>query len=389
MDDMLDLSILYVEDDDVAMELLGNYLQEMYSKVYFAKDGEEGLELFKTKDIDVVLTDIGMPKMDGLEMSRLILEIDENIPIVVISAFGDTQNLLKSVNIGIHNYLIKPLSVDKLDFILDRISNKIQDKKLIAKYKDELEQMNSSLELKVKDEIEKNAHKDALLMSQSKTAQMGELLSMIAHQWRQPINAISSSGMNLALRHSMGLLEDKDITEHTQLIERQTQYTSSIIDDFMNFFKPEKEKKKFNIKKMFESIGHIIKAQLNSKDISLELVGQDIEIFSYEKELSNVMLNLISNSRDAFKDQKEKKIVISVLKNDDQIEIIYQDNAGGIDEKIVNRIFDAYFTTKEHGKGTGIGLYMTRRIVNEVLNGDIFVSNRDDGAEFRIELINK
>jgi len=185
----------------------------------------------------------------------------------------------------------------------------------------------------------------------------------------------------------MNILTDDDILEHSQFIENQTQNMSNIINDFMDFFKTENDKNNFSITELLHKINYILNAQLKDKNISLEIVGENIKIYSYEKELANVLLNFISNSVDAFNDVNvdENKIKISVIEKEDKsIEIIFKDNAGGIKESNLDKIFDAYFTTKEQGKGTGIGLYMTRRIVYEVLGGEISVSNVDNGVEFKI-----
>ena len=384
---MFDLRILYVEDDADTRELFSSLLEEYSTKLYVAEDGLEGLEIYKKHHIDIILTDVSMPKMNGLEMAETILDINNQAYIVILSAYSDSEYLQKAIGIGINNYLLKPINIDKLENVLDKIASQIETKKQLELHKKEIENLNRTLHKKVKEEIEKNAKKDTLLLSQSKSSQMGELLSMIAHQWRQPLNAISSSTININLKNQMNILTDDDILEHSQFIENQTQNMSNIINDFMDFFKTENDKNNFSIIELLHKINYILDAQLKDKNISLEIVGENIKIYSYEKELANVLLNFISNSVDAFNDVNvdENKIKISVVEKEDKsIAITFKDNAGGIKESNLDKIFDAYFTTKEQGKGTGIGLYMTRRIVYEVLGGEISVSNVDNGAEFKI-----
>ena len=381
---MLKLNILYVEDDKDTRESFSDLLEEYCSKLYVAKNGLEGLEIFKNNHIDIVLSDITMPKMNGLEMAEAIFDINENMYIIILSAYSDIHHLQKAINLGINNFLLKPIDIDKLEDSLNKITKQIKNAR-------ELEKLNQTLNARVQEEIEKNAKKDVLLLSQSKSSQMGELLSMITHQWRQPLNAISSSSISISLKNQMDTLAKEDINVHTEFLETQTQHMSKIINDFMDFFKPENNKKLFSIKELIHKIKYIIEAQLKYERISLNIIGEDIKIFSYENELSNVILNFISNSVDAFNDLEidDKKIEISVIdKDNDLIEIIFKDNAGGIKEDKLDKVFDAYFTTKEQGKGTGIGLHMTKRIVNEVLDGDIYVSNVDNGAEFRIIIEN-
>ena len=381
---MYDLKILYVEDNQNVRESLGEYLKEVSKNVYFAKDGKEALEVFED-DTDLVISDIAMPNMNGLELSKELLK-NHKIPIILTTAYNENKYLLEAINLGISYYLLKPINLKKLNEILNKIATqKEKDEKLIQ-YQKELKELNEKLEEKVKDEIEKNKQKDAMLFTQSKQAQMGEMLSMIAHQWRQPLNVISTSAININIKQQLGILSDEDIKKHTETVEFQTQNMSKTIDSFMNFFKPENEKSNFCLYDLIEEMSYIINAQLKQKGIELELVGEKIEIQSYRNELTQVLLNLVSNAKDAFEEKniENKKITISVEKRENKIEIKVKDNAGGIDEKYLDRIFNPYFTTKEQGKGTGIGLYMSRRIVREVLNGEIYASNIGDGAEFKI-----
>jgi signal transduction histidine kinase len=389
MQDKIDLNVLIVEDNKECRNILNDYLNELCSCVYLSTNPLEAISIFKNKTIDVVITDVHMPQMSGLDMAEEILKTNEEIPIIVISGFDDSKYLYKAINMGIYNYLIKPINPDLLYKKLKRIASRKQDKIDLENYKIELETINKNLLDEVQREVQKNKIRDTILFSQAKAAQMGELLNMIAHQWRQPLNAISGSTINLSVRKEIGLLEDNDIFEHVEFVEKQTQHMSQTINDFMNFFKPSKEKNSFCIKELLEKIHTIVDAQLKNKSITLKLIGEEIIFDSYEKELSNVFLNFISNSRDAFESLNidNKQIIIKVdKKENNEIEIIYQDNAGGIPQDIIEKIFNPYFTTKDQGKGTGIGLYMTKRIVEEVLKGNISVTNIDNGVEFIIKI---
>ena len=385
---MYDLKVLYVEDNVDIMESLSAYLKDICKDVYLAKDGIEALKIFKTNSIDVVITDILMPNMNGLELSKKILSIDNDIPIIITTAHNENDYLYEAINLGIQNYLLKPIDLKKLDSILDKIFQQKEKDRKIENYQRKLAEINTQLEEKVKSEIAKNKQKDIQLFSQSKHAQMGEMLNMIAHQWRQPLNVISASCVSMNLKLQLNKLKEEDILEHTKVVGHQTQNMSKTIDNFMNFFKPESNKSEFCLKELIEEMNYIVNAQLKHNDIEMELTGENIKIYSYKNELIQVLLNLVSNAKDAFEDKdiSDKKITISVEEQNKQIEIKVQDNAGGIEDKYIDRIFDAYFTTKEQGKGTGIGLYMSKRIVEEVLNGDISVSNTNAGAEFKITL---
>jgi len=150
-------NILYVEDENDSREFFSQLLQDYCTNLFIAKDGQEGLELYKKNPIDVVLTDITMPKMNGLEMSKKILEIDEDAYIVVLSAYGESDFLHKAIDIGIHNYLLKPIDIEKLEDVLNKINKQLRTSKLQELHTQELKEINQTLHQKVKEEIAKNA----------------------------------------------------------------------------------------------------------------------------------------------------------------------------------------------------------------------------------------
>jgi len=231
--------------------------------------------------------------------------------------------------------------------------------------------------------------KDTMLMQQAHSAQMGEMINMIAHQWRQPLNAISSAAIKLNLQNSMGILSEEEITQTSQFIEKMTQKMSQTINDFMDFAKPTKQKEYIKFDEILEEILAIIGPQLHNRDIILTTkIETNVELYTYKKELEHILINILSNARDALEEQSviEKRIHLHIYLKNALCIIKIQDNAGGIDEAIIERIFDPYFSTKETHKGTGLGLYMSKKILQEHLNGDIFVRNNEDGAEFTILL---
>jgi len=230
--------------------------------------------------------------------------------------------------------------------------------------------------------------KEQQLLQQSKLAQMGDMMSMIAHQWRQPLNAISASSINLSLMSSMGMLEDEKLQESSKFIQDQTQKMSQTIDTFMNFVKPAKESKEFTLSHTVEAIIHIMGIQLANHNIKVNIVSKDddISLIGFEDLLEQVIINLLSNARDAFEelDIENKKIDITIdTKNSIPI-IIIEDNAGGIPKEIQNKIFNPYFTTKEQGKGTGIGLYMSMDIMKKSFGGDLVYSAVEGGSRFEL-----
>jgi len=230
---------------------------------------------------------------------------------------------------------------------------------------------------------------ERILLQQSKQAQMGEMINMIAHQWRQPLNAISASAIQLDMKNDMEILTGEDVKKTTRFIEKTTQDMSRTIDDFMNFSKPINKKEIVTVQRVLGDILRLMGAQLRNHNITfISDIQEDITLLTYRKDLEHILINLIANARDAFdgKEIQKKKILVKSYRKDNRCIIEVIDNAGGIQAEVIERVFEPYFTTKEQGKGTGLGLYMSKKIVRENLNGDLCVKNLHDGALFRIEL---
>jgi len=244
--------------------------------------------------------------------------------------------------------------------------------------------LSFALSVKTKQLITEKKEQEQMLIHQSRLASMGEMLANISHQWRQPLNRIASFIMNMQL-HIMDNYEDEKYL-NKKLVESQHQleYMSSTIDDFTEFYKKDKQKEEFFVSGAVENSYTIIDSSLRTNNIDLEIkVINDFKINSYKKELSQVLLNLIQNAKDALliNQIKNPKIIITI----DQNKIFIQDNAKGIHSDIINKIFDPYFTTKEKHKGTGLGLYMSKVIIEKNMKAKITVENQNDGAFFIID----
>lgn len=254
-----------------------------------------------------------------------------------------------------------------------------------------LEDLNINLEKRVEEEIRKNEANTQQLIQQSRLAQMGEMISMIAHQWRQPLSAISATTNNLILKMIIEDRVDKEyFDKELKLITDYSQYLSSTIDDFRNFFKSDKEKIEFNLKDIIEKSISMIKTSLDSKSIIvIKNIEDNYKLYTYPSELQQVILNILKNAEDALTEKKhiDRKITISTKKiEDNRVCVNIADNGGGIKDTIIDKIFDPYFSTKNKKDGTGLGLYMSKIIINEHCNGKLRVENSDEGARFSIEL---
>ena len=235
--------------------------------------------------------------------------------------------------------------------------------------------MNKKLAIRIKKELDKHQEKDRILAQQQKMVAMGQMIENIAHQWRQPLSVISTSASGLKLKKQLNILEDEELIKSIDKIVDTAKYLSDTIDDFRYFFKPQKDKTKFSLAKNIEKSLSFLEATLKENSIKVEFDYEDIDIIAYETELIQVFINIINNSKDAFIEKKieDRVIFISIKKFPNRILIEIKDNAGGVEEDILDKVFEPYFTTKQ--KGSGIGLYMSNQIIKTHLNGDIFMKN--------------
>lgn len=249
----------------------------------------------------------------------------------------------------------------------------------------EMQGLNIHLERQSK----KSQEQDKMLMQQSRYAAMGEMINAIAHQWRQPINALNLVIANIQDAHKFGKLDeaflDKSVTKSNRLIQKM----SSTIDDFRDFFKPEKEKSEFLIEDVVQDTISLLDGVLKNYDIYVHADYEaDVTAMGYPNEFSQAVLNVLNNAKDAMVEKNVflKEIYVKIRRDDSNVYLCIEDTAGGIPEDIKGKIFDPYFTTKGSAEGTGIGLYMTKSIIDDHMNGSISVENGEKGAVFTISI---
>jgi PAS domain S-box-containing protein len=229
----------------------------------------------------------------------------------------------------------------------------------------------------------------AIVIQQARLAAMGEMIGNIAHQWRQPINALGLILQDIDQAYRFGELDQPYIDTISAKAMEQIHYMSNTIDDFRNFFNPNKDKKVFSLNKSIENTKNILKQGISNSSIECSItIPEDFFIYGYKNEFSQVIFNLISNAKDALLSNPPKTpwIKVNVTSKNQTAEITVSDNGGGISPDILPSIFDPYFTTKEEGKGTGIGLYMAKKIIEEHMEGTLLVNNTKEGACFTIVL---
>jgi signal transduction histidine kinase len=244
--------------------------------------------------------------------------------------------------------------------------------------------------LHLKEDLAKEEKKQFLLMRQSKFAQMGEMIENIAHQWRQPLAQINSNIWVLSMILEKQKLSKKEaVFEQLQDIEDITNYMSSTIDDFRDFFHPEKSKETFSLKDAFDNSMLILKGSFKSHHIKIEFeIDRYLEVHTFLKELEHVIVIILNNAKEALIHNSIKNPLIKVcgFKKQEHIVIEISDNAKGIKAEHIEKIFDPYFTTKHKSQNTGLGLYMAKMIVEKTLEGVLSVQNRPNGACFCISI---
>jgi signal transduction histidine kinase len=244
----------------------------------------------------------------------------------------------------------------------------------------ELQELNSDLEKKIAYEVEQSRQKDQIMFEQSRFAAMGEMVGNIAHQWRQPLNALVLVVQSFQMKKMVGKLDDKFIDEQVDEGMKLASSMSKTIDDFRNFFKPNRQEETFSINDTIKEAMDLVKVYYTKLDININLVCRnDFDAIGYPNEFTQVIMNLLSNSKDILCDKKKQKLNIEILVNMDKekkvgkISVI--DNGGGIDDAVIDRMFEPYFTTKHQSSGTGIGLYMSKEIIAKHMNGYIWAEN--------------
>jgi signal transduction histidine kinase len=229
----------------------------------------------------------------------------------------------------------------------------------------------------------KQEHKDKMIIQQSKMASMGEMLDNIAHQWRQPLSAITSLASGMKIQQELGILEDGDIETTSDKIVASAQFLSQTIEDFRGFLRKDKELRSFDLGSMVEKSLKIVEGTFHGIAVNLDC-QENLKVDGYPNELIQAILNILNNARDVLTEKtiENKVIDIEIISNERFAIIEISDNAGGIPNEYMDRIFDSDFTTKGE-KGTGIGLYMTKQIIMN-MGGTIETFNNKQGAVFRI-----
>jgi signal transduction histidine kinase len=252
-----------------------------------------------------------------------------------------------------------------------------------------IEESYSLLEDRVKKAVLEIREKDQTIIKQSRQAAMGEMISNIAHHWRQPLNAIGVDIQDLQDAFEYGELDGPYIENTTINIMNSLTRMSRTIEDFRNFFQSKDEKEEFILNRAILKSIDFVSSTFDALNITIKFnySGDDIKYSGYPSEFNQTVVSILMNAKDELIARKIEKPYINIIliKNDNSIKIEIEDNAGGIDNAIIDKVFEPYFTTKEQGKGAGIGLYMAKMAIEKSMDGALTVHNAQNGACFVIE----
>jgi len=335
--------------------------------------------------------------LDGVQTSLVIPHIfkEPDYYVNILIHAGEKEHQ-KNISHSKHNPQNKKLillleNVTEMTNIQQRVIQIANEKALLlqelAEKNKQLQIFNEHMQELVDEEIKKNLEKQKMVELQSRHSQMGEIIGMITHQWKQPLNAINIIANVLKLKYHKGTLNSNVFDSKIDTLLKQTDYMNETVDVFQRFFKPSKEKVEFNLFKTIHIILNLLEHEYALKHIHLVLKGdQAISVYGYPNEYNQVILAILNNAKDAFltKPHDTMHIGISIENKDGKSLVTVTDNAGGISEDIIDNIFDLYMTTKS--QGSGLGLNIAKSVIELSMQGKLSVENVENGAKFSIVL---
>jgi signal transduction histidine kinase len=372
-----------------------------------------------------------MPRMDGFQLLRSLKADPElkSIPVIFYSAtYTGEKEADLALALGAEAFVTKPVDPEELwkktcaimqererchrtsahpaidesdeqylreysQIVASKLEEKVKElEEALAqreKAEDNLRRLNADLEDRVASEVIKNRDKDRIMAHQARLAAMGELLSNISHQWRQPLNNVSLIVQNLLLEFETGALNSESCRDYVTTCMKSVTYMSRTIDNFRAFYQPDRVQQLFELYPAVADTVSLVKDDLEFHGITIESVKEcDSFINGYKNKFSQVLLNIIVNAKEALLLQQSlaPRVKIICSQKGDSTLVTVKDNGGGMPPEILDKIFDPYFTTKFMSQGTGMGLYISKMIIEKHMGGRILVANDAAGAEVTIEL---
>ncbi|NOX45943.1 MAG: response regulator [Chlorobi bacterium] len=413
----MDITVLFVEDEDVLRAIYERILNKFVKTLFVAENGKEGLEKYKECQPDLIITDIQMPVMDGLEMIEMIRDSDQNVRIVILSAYGETEYFMDAIKIGVNSFLLKPVETKKLIALVEDLAkgillerelieqelkrrlaeenlrklNEELEKRIDDRTKDlqheikekiqaetELKELNLNLEKRVKEELKKRQEQQRLLIQKSKLESMGELSAGIAHEINQPLGGISMGLDNILFKMSLGEITDHYLTSKLEALFHDIDRIRQIINHVRVFSRDQQSGlvETFQLNEVIKSAVSLVNNQYanHNIDLQLDLGEEDMWVKGNKYKIEQVLLNLLSNAKFAVEEKQKlksaksfkKRIRINTFISDSIVVFEVEDNGSGIYKKDLGNIFDPFFTTKDVENGTGLGLSISYGIIKEM-----------------------
>ncbi|MCB2221969.1 MAG: response regulator [Bacteroidetes bacterium] len=427
VDTRLDISVLFVEDEELLRAIYERILDKLVSKLYIASNGKEGLEAYNTHQPDLIITDIMMPVMDGLEMVQNIRQKDTDVRLVILSAYGEAEYFMDAIKIGVNSFLLKPVETKKLTALVHELANgillerkvkeqeqqrkkaeenlrklnqelekRVEDRtqdlqheiKERIQAENELKDLNLTLERRVKEELKKRERQQQLLIQKSKLESMGELAAGIAHEINQPLGGISMGLDNILFKLSIGKVSEDYLRKKIDALFQDIDRIRQIINHVRVFSRDQKNlvDERVDINAVIHDAISLISRQYQNHniEISLNLCKNECLAIGNKYRIEQVFLNLLSNAKYAVEEKLKilltgyaKKIEIKSYRENNFIVTDIIDNGIGIPEKHIDNIFDPFFTTKDVENGTGLGLSISYGIIKE-MKGNISVESKEN-----------
>jgi len=334
------------------------------------------------------LLTLGVPDMDIVYNLPRYQELFDRIQKETIPPI-ETINKRKDGTTFPSEITVTGYQIDGTPYIfaaLRDISERKQAEEVLRARQQEIKQLNANLEKRVHNEVKKSREKDRIMVHQARLAAMGEMIGLIAHQWKQPLNALNLLLYNIEDFCEENQLNSDSLDSFFEKGRNLITKMSTTIDDFRNFFKPTKEKEKFCINKIIKDSFFIVDTSFKHNNISVSINEKEqLDAIGFPNEYSQVIVNILNNAKDAIVSKGEKgEITIDILQQNNSAVVKIKDNGGGIPEDALLFIFEPYFTTRQEAKGAGMGLYISKVIVEDHMAGHVDVQNIGDGAEFSI-----
>ncbi|MHB8056954.1 MAG: sensor histidine kinase [Desulfuromonadaceae bacterium] len=384
------LRILHIEDSSQDVEIIRERLLTagFALQIDWASNEEQTTAFLRDGGYDLVLADYRLPGFSAQAALSLVQSLCPGVPFICVSGTIGEENTVEILKQGATDYVLKS-RLDKLPLAMQRALYEARERKARQVADEELERLHKTQEERVIEMVADLRRKDQMLIQQSRLAAMGEMLGNIAHQWRQPLNNVALIIQSIQMQYNSGALTSEEMDNEIHEALEVLLQMSRKIDDLRNFFRVDKEKEGFFIGKVVGRALKLVSPHLGSHRIQVEIESDDeVTATGYQNEYAQVVMNIISNAREAAIERNisTPRILVRITSENGHSVLYIRDNCGGIPEDILPKVFDPYFTTRGPDRGTGIGLYMSKAIIEQNMAGHLTARNVEGGAEFRVEV---